>query len=62
MGCFHIGIWILRTIYEELNKCGISAAGLGGKGTIWWNLKGGVKEGILLHKKLYEALLRHKVA
>ena len=34
-----------------------------GKGTIKRNLKGGdVKEGNLLHKRLFEALLRHKVA
>ena len=67
MGGFHIGICMLRTIYEQFNKCGIiellSAAGLVGKGTIKRNLKGGdKKEGILLHKKLFEALLRHKVA
>ena len=36
---------------------------LAGKGTIKINLKGGdEKEGILLHKKLFEAFLRHKVA
>ena len=35
MGGFHISICMLRTIYEQFNKCGIiellSAAGLGGK-------------------------------
>ena len=35
MGGFHIGICMLRTIYEQFNKCGIvellSGAGLGGK-------------------------------
>ena len=58
---------MLRTIYEQFNKCDIiellSAAGLEGKGPIKTNIKGGdVKEGILPHKKLFEALLRHKVA
>ena len=67
MGGFHIGICMLRTIYEQFNKCGIikllSSAGLGGKGTIKRNFKGGdIKEGILQHIKLFEALLRHKVA
>ena len=66
MGGFHIGICMLRTIYEQLNKCDIiellSAADLGGKGTIERNVKGGdVKEGILPHKKLFEALLRDKI-
>ena len=47
---------MLRTIYEQFNKCGIiellSAAGLGRKGTVKTNLKGGdVKEEIMLHKK-----------
>ena len=41
----------------------LSAAGLRGKGTIKKNLKRGyIKEGILLHKNLFEGLLRHKVA
>ena len=67
MGGFHIGICMLRTIYEQFNRCGIiellSAADLEGKVTIKRNLKGvGVKERILLHKKLFEALLRHEVA
>ena len=67
LGGFHIGICLLRTIHEQFNKCGIiellSAAGLGGKGTIKGNLKEeNVKEGILLHKKPLEASLRHKVA
>ena len=58
---------MLRTIDKQFNKCGIkelvSAARLGEKGTIKTNLKGGdVKEGILLHKKFFEALLRPKVA
>ena len=58
---------MLRTICEQFNKCGIivllSAKGLGEKGTIKTNLKwGDVKEGILLHKKLFKASLRHKVA
>ena len=49
MGGFHIGICMLRTIYEQFNKCGIigllSTAGLVGKATIKRNLKGGeVKE------------------
>ena len=34
MGGFRTGIRMLRTIYEELDKCGISAADLVGKGTI----------------------------
>ena len=62
MGGFHIGIYMLRTIYEQFNKCGITelfpAAGLRGKGKTERNPKRrGVKEGTLLHKKLFEALL-----
>ena len=64
MGGFYIGIWMLRTIYEQFNKCGVtellSAVGLGEKGTIKKNVKGGdIKEGILLHKNFLQALLRH---
>ena len=60
-------VWMLRTIYEQFNKCDIiellSATGLGGKSTIKRNFKAGdVKEGIMLHKKLLDSLLRHKVA
>ena len=40
----------------------LSSAGLGGLGTVKKALTGGdVKEGINLHKKLYEALLRTKI-
>ena len=67
MGGFHIGICMLRTIYEQFNKYDIIellfAAGLGRKGTTKRNLKEeDLKEGIPLHKKIFEALLRHKVA
>ena len=58
---------MLRAIDKQSNKYGIkellSAASLGDKGTIKTNLKrGDVKEGILLHKKFFEAFLRRKVA
>ena len=66
LGGFHILICMLRTIYSLFHNCGfvqlLSAAGLGGIGTVQKNLNGGdVKEGILLHKKLFEALLRSKI-
>ena len=64
MGGFYIGIWMLRTIYEQFNKCGVTellyAVGLGEKGTITRNVKGGdIKEGILVHNNFLQALLRH---
>ena len=64
MGGFYIGIWMLRTIYEQFNKCGVTellyAEGLGEKDTITRNVKGGdIKEGILLHNNFLQALLRH---
>ena len=57
MGGFHIVICMLQTIYSLFHNCGfvqlLSAAGLGGIGTVQKNLNGGdVKEGILLHKKV----------
>ena len=66
MGGFHITICMLRTIYSLFERCGIvqllHTAGLGGLGSVRKALKGGdVKEGILLNKKLYEALLRSKI-
>ena len=64
MGGFYIGIWMLRTIYEQFNKCGVTellyVVRLGEKGTITRNVKGGdIKEGILLHNNFLQALLRH---
>ena len=55
---------MLRTIYEQFNKCGVTEllfeVGLGKKGTIKRNVKGGdIKEGILLHNNFLQALLRH---
>ena len=66
MGGFHIGMCMLRTIYSLFKRCGmlqlLSSAGLGGLGTVKKTLTGrNVKEGIILHKKLYEALLRTKI-
>ena len=66
MGGFHIGMSMLRTIYTVFKGCGIiqllSSAGLGGLGSIKKALTGGdVKEGINLHKKLFEAFLRSKL-
>ena len=44
MGGFHIGICMLRPIYEQFNKCGVIellfAVGLGEKCTIKRNVKG----------------------
>ena len=55
-----------RTIYSLFKRCGIvrllSSAILGELGTVKKALKGGdVKEGINIHKKLYEALLGMKI-
>ena len=66
MGGFHIGMCMLRTIYALFKRCGVvqllSSSGLGGLGTVKKALTGGdVKEGINLHKKLYEAILRTKI-
>ena len=66
LGGFHSLICMLRTIYSLFHNSGfvqlLSAAGLGGIGTVQKNLNGGdVKEGILLHKKLFEALLRSNI-
>ena len=66
MGGFHIMICMLRTIYSLFSKVGftqvLSAAGLGGLGTVKKSLKGGnVNEGINLHKKLFEAIMRSKI-
>ena len=63
---FHIGMCMLRTIYSLFKRCGLvqllSSAGLGGLGTVKKALTAGdVKEGINLHKKLYEAILRTKI-
>ena len=63
MGGFYIGIWMLRTIYEQFKKCGVTellyAVGLGEKGTITRNVKGGdIKEGILLHNNFLQALFK----
>ena len=54
---------MLRTIYEQFNKCGVTellyAVGLGEKGTITRNVKGGdIKEGILLHNNFLQALFK----
>ena len=49
---------------ESVNKrlfITIASSGLGGMGTIKKYLSGGVKEGIILHKKLFEALMRTKI-
>ena len=55
MGGFHICACL-----EQFSL--ISAAGLGGMGTIKKYLGGGdVKEGVNLHKKLFEALTRSKI-
>ena len=67
MGSFHIGMCILRTICSLFKRWGLvqlfSSAGLGGLGTVKKALTGGdVKEGINLHKKLYEALLQTKMS
>ena len=66
MGGFHITICMLRTIYSLFQNIGLvqllSAAGLGGMGTVKKALKGGdVNEGIHLHKKLFESILRFKI-
>ena len=66
MGGFHIGICMLHAIYSLFKRCGIvqplSSAGLGGLETVKKALGGGdVKEGINLHKKLYETLIRTKI-
>ena len=66
MGGFHITICMLRTIYSLFNKAGfiqvLSAAGLGGLGSVKKALKGGdVNEGINLHKKMFEAVIRTKI-
>ena len=63
MGGFYIGIWMSRTIYEQFNKCGVTellyAVGLGEKGTITRNVKGGdIKEGIPLHNNFLQALFK----
>ena len=63
---FHIGMCMLPTIYGLFKRCGIvqllPSAGLGGLGVVKKELTGGdVKEGINLHKKLHEVLLRTKV-
>ena len=66
MGGFHIDMCMLPTIYGLFKRCGIvqllPSAGLGGLGVVKKELTGGdVKEGINLHKKLHEVLLRTKV-
>ena len=66
MGGFNITICMLHTIYRIYSKTGfvqISAkAGLGETGPLKRTLKGGdVNEAILLHKILFEALVRTKV-
>ena len=66
MGGFHIGMYMLRTIYNLFKRCDmlqlLSSAGLAGLGTVKKALTGGdVKEGINLHKKLHERLLRTKI-
>ena len=66
MGGFHILMCMLKTIYSLFKNIGfvqiLNAAGLGGMGTIQKYLKGGdVKEGIELHKKLFEAMMRTKL-
>ena len=63
MGSFHIGMCMLRTIYSLFKRYNIvlllSSAGLGGLGTVKEALTcSDAKEGINLHKELYEALLR----
>ena len=66
VGGFYVGMCMLRTIYSLFKRCGmlqlLSSAGLGGLGTVKKALSGvDVKEGINLHKDLYEALLRTKI-
>ena len=63
---FYIGMHMLRTINSLFKRCGIaqlfSSAGFGVLGTVKKALTGAdVKEGINLHKKLCEALLRTKI-
>ena len=66
MGGSHIGICMLRATYKQCNKyCIIGllyTADPGRKVTIKRNLKGDVTEGIIFHRKLFEALLGHNVA
>ena len=66
MSGFHIGMCMLHAIYSLFKRCVIvqplSSAGLGGLGIVKKALTGGaVKEGINLHKKLYETLTRTKI-
>ena len=66
MGGFHILMCMLKTIYSLFKNIGfiqlLSSAGMGGMGTLRKFLKGGdVKEGIEVHKKLFEALMRTKL-
>ena len=66
MGGFHVLMCMLKTIFSLFKNIGfvqlLNSAGLGGMGTITKFLKGGdVKEGIELHKKLFEALMRTKL-
>ena len=66
MGGFHIVMCILNTIYTLFETCDLvqllSSAGLGWLCTVKKALTGGyVKEGINLHKKLYEALSQTKI-
>ena len=63
---FHIVLCMLRTIDSLFKNCDLTqllpSAGLVGMGTIEKYLSGGdVKEGIILHKKLFEALMRTKI-
>ena len=66
MGGFHIVLCMIRTIFSRYKNAGIvellSAAGLGGRGTIINALQGGdTKVAISLCKMLFEALLRYKI-
>ena len=66
MGGFHILMCMLKTIFSLFKNIGfiqlLNSVGMGGMGTIKKLFKGSdVKEGIELHKKLFEALLRTKI-
>ena len=66
MGGFHIGMCMLRIIYSLFKRYVIvqllSSADLGWQGTVKKALTGrDVKEGINVHKKLFEAILRTRI-
>ena len=61
-----ISLFVCSEWYAQFNKTGnielLASAGLRGKGTIQKNLKGDVKEGIQVYRKMFEALIRYIIS